>query len=176
MTMRGNVESKGIIYLTKALHEIIAVNNSTMKVGGKLLNDENSAYNPEVIDLRNVLQPIKWILNRLCLSEENKIPNEEELIQSIHKSLANMYDISNKFKDIGIEIDCDAFDGHFYNAISSLSMTLDYFCGIELEDDEAHFVIDAILSIDNYMEITKDIVNKYSGTIREQIKTICDNW
>jgi hypothetical protein len=89
--------------------------------------------------------------------------------------MANLNKVSYVLEDAGISIDCNAFDGHYYNAISALSKALDYFCGINADEDDVHEQIDMV-SLNDYEEVAKTIAAEHSQTIRREIMKLREDW
>lgn len=172
--MRGNVTSKGFIYLTKAICEIKSTNEVGRRIGLELL-DENDVTDTKCskVNMCYAIRPLERLIQ--SLSNSHMEVDDGVLVLNILLALAHLNNIIDRFENIGMSIDCDTFDGHFYNAISAISRALDYFCGIDSNDDKAHEPIDTV-SLDNYVEVAYDVISKYSLAIRVEIKKIREEW
>lgn len=179
--MKGNMESQGFIYLAKALCEIKSTNEVGRRIGLELSDEDDMTdmlCSPS--DMKNckintcyVMRPIDELVQ--SLSNSKMEIEVESLVSKILLALAHLNNLLDRFESVGISIDCDTFDGHFYNVISALSKALDCFTGISSDDDEAHVSIDTV-SLDNYLDVTNNVVNKHSLAIREEIKRIQSEW
>lgn len=179
--MRGNVTSKGFIYLTKALCEIKSTNEVGRRIGLELSDEKDvtdtlcSPYDMQDTKVNTcyAMRPLEWLIQ--SLSNSHTEVGDETLVSHILLALAHLNHIIDRFENVGMSIDCDTFDGHFYDAISALSRALDYFCGIDSNDDKAHEPIDTV-SLDNYVGVARDVTKKYSLAIRVEIKKIHEEW
>lgn len=189
--MKGNVTSRGFIYLVKALCEIKNIDEVGRRIGLQLLNENDMAdisiecsCDQYEVDTHYAIRPLERYairpleqLIRLLSDSQRKEIHDEVLVMYILQSAACLNWLIERFESIGMSIDCDTFDGHLYNARSALLRALGYFCRIDIDSDDAKIyeLIDEV-SLNNYFEIAKDMTNKYHLTIQTEIKKILYDW
>jgi hypothetical protein len=162
--MKGNVSSQGFIYLTKAACEINSANEVGRSISFELLNDT---------DIANANIKVTRLLQLLCDSHANV--DGRRVVSNILDAMAYLNNFIKRFEDAGISIDCDAFEGHYYNIIGALSKSLDYFTNIDSEDDQAHELIDTV-SLENRFDIEDEIMALYGSTVNDEVERIKSSW
>lgn len=167
--MKGNVDSKFLIYLTKAKFELQAMVELT-ETKGITLHDELDVS----ISIRKIDDVLKW-LTVGCDNKYKNVDMNKGVVNNIVRTMADMNSLIDCFDSIGINVDCDRFDGHLYGTISALSKALDYLCEISVDDDVSHLPVDTV-SHSNYMTVADSLYKKHALAILDNINAIRENW
>ena len=159
MVTKGNVSCKIIVYLTKAQMDMERT-ISIAKWKGIALSAEP-------------LYRIKETLN--VLTSQKDMAEASMTIFSLLAAIASVNDIVDTFAEIGISLDCDAFDGYLYNVLSALSISILELCGISTENEDECAKIDSV-KLDDVDLISRYLCTTYKSNIESHLEYLLHNW
>ena len=160
MVTKGNVSCKTIAYLTKAQMDIEHT-VTIAKCKGITLSTEEPLYR------------IKTVL--IELTSQNDIAETNIVIFNLLAAIVSVNNIIDTFAEIGISLDCDAFDGYLYNGLSALSTSIFELCGISITNEEECAKIDSV-RLDNVDSLSRYLCSTYKSNIDSHLKYLFHNW